>query len=87
MVKKYSDLYLDARKALLPVEGQQRAGLLARELGYLYVDTGAIYRTVALRCKQAGADPADPVQVAPCWRGWTCGWLTGRRRTAYVLVG
>ena len=32
MVKKYSDLYLDARKALLPVEGQQRAGLLAREL-------------------------------------------------------
>ena len=32
MVKKYSDLYLDARKALLPGEGQQRAGLLAREL-------------------------------------------------------
>ena len=30
MVKKYSDLYLDARKALLPGEGQQRAGLLAR---------------------------------------------------------
>ncbi len=26
MVKKYSDLYLDARKALLPGEGQQRAG-------------------------------------------------------------
>ena len=30
MVKKYSDLYLDARKALLPGEGQQRAGLLAQ---------------------------------------------------------
>lgn len=31
MVTKYSDLYLDARKALLPTEGQQ-AGLIARRL-------------------------------------------------------
>ncbi len=41
------------------------ARALAKEIGYLYVDTGAIYRTVALRCKQAGADPSDPEQVAP----------------------
>ncbi|MCI6730064.1 MAG: peptide chain release factor N(5)-glutamine methyltransferase [Candidatus Faecousia sp.] len=32
MVKRYSDLYMDTRKALLPTEGQQRAGLIAREL-------------------------------------------------------
>ena len=31
MVKKYSELYLDARKALLPTEGQS-AGKMAREL-------------------------------------------------------
>ena len=30
------------------------ARALARELGYLYVDTGAIYRTVALRAREAG---------------------------------
>ena len=41
------------------------ARALARELGYLYVDTGAIYRTVALRAREAGADPLDPEQVAP----------------------
>ena len=41
------------------------AQALARELGYLYVDTGAIYRTVALRAREAGADPSDPEQVAP----------------------
>ena len=41
------------------------ARALARELGYLYVDTGAIYRTVALRAREAGADPSDPEQVAP----------------------
>ena len=41
------------------------ARALAGELGYLYVDTGAIYRTVALRAREAGADPSDPEQVAP----------------------
>ncbi len=35
----------------------------ARELGYLYVDTGAIYRTVALRVLRSGADASDPAQV------------------------
>lgn len=32
MVKKYSDLYIEARKAFLPEEGEHRAGLLARTL-------------------------------------------------------
>ncbi len=41
----------------------------ARELGYLYVDTGAIYRTVALGVLRAGADPADPAQVVPLLGG------------------
>ena len=41
------------------------ARALARELGYLYVDTGAIYRTVALRAREAGAHPSDPEQVGP----------------------
>lgn len=42
---------------------------LARELGFLYVDTGAIYRTVALKVLRAGADPADPEQVIPLLSG------------------
>ena len=37
----------------------------AKELGFLYVDTGAIYRTVALKAVRAGADPTDPAQVVP----------------------
>ncbi len=36
---------------------------LSRELGYLYVDTGAIYRTVALKAKRSNTDPANPAQV------------------------
>ncbi|WP_251316954.1 (d)CMP kinase [Flintibacter muris] len=42
---------------------------LAQRLGYLYVDTGAIYRTVALAALRAGVDPADPAQVVPLLGG------------------
>ena len=46
------------------------ARALARELGYLYVDTGAIYRTVALRgLGRQGPIPSDPEQVAPLLEG------------------
>ena len=38
---------------------------LAEKLGFLYVDTGAIYRTVGLFAKRRGIDPGDAAQVAP----------------------
>ncbi len=41
---------------------------LAERLGYLYVDTGAIYRTVALKVLREKAGPADPAQVVPLIR-------------------
>ena len=37
---------------------------LAQELGFLYVDTGAIYRTVGLAARRQGIDPADAAAVA-----------------------
>lgn len=37
---------------------------LAQELGFLYVDTGAIYRTVGLAARRRGIDPADGDAVA-----------------------
>ena len=39
------------------------AKLLARELGFLYVDTGAIYRTVGLKAYREGVDPEDGAAV------------------------
>lgn len=36
----------------------------ARELGFLYVDTGAIYRTVAVKTERAGVDASDREGVA-----------------------
>ncbi len=40
------------------------AHALARDLGILYLDTGAMYRAVALATLQAGVDPTDGMAVA-----------------------
>ncbi|BCS54466.1 (d)CMP kinase [Geobacter sp. SVR] len=39
------------------------AGLLAQRLGYLQIDTGAMYRAVALLISRAGIDPSDVAAV------------------------
>ena len=62
-------------KRSIAIDGPAGAGksTLARkaagELGFLYVDTGAIYRTVALKVCRAGADPGSPEQVVPLLEG------------------
>lgn len=38
---------------------------LAKKLGFLYVDTGAIYRTVALKTIKAGVAPSEKEKVIP----------------------
>ena len=52
-------------KLLITIDGPAGAGKttvsrdLARRLGYLYVDTGALYRGVALAAKNQGINPND----------------------------
>ena len=38
---------------------------LAKELGYLYVDTGAMYRAIGLYMLRAGVDTSDAAAVLP----------------------
>lgn len=58
------------RTIRVAIDGPSGAGksTLARaaaaELGFLYVDTGAIYRTVGLRVRDAGTAPDDETAVA-----------------------
>ena len=49
---------------------------IAAELGYLYVDTGAIYRTLGLFALRNNADPGKWEDVEP---------LLHRRTSAYVF--
>lgn len=39
---------------------------IAKRLGIVYVDTGALYRTVGYYVKSKGLDPKSEEQVAPC---------------------
>ena len=39
------------------------AKMIAKELGFTYIDTGAMYRAVALKIKRSGVDPDDPLSV------------------------
>ncbi len=57
-------------KIAVAIDGPSGAGkstiakLLAKELGFLYVDTGAIYRTVGLYTHRSGVDPDCETEVA-----------------------
>ena len=50
---------------IITVDGPAGSGkstvsrLLAKKLGVLYLDTGAMYRAVALQVKREGVDPRD----------------------------
>jgi cytidylate kinase len=46
------------------------AKLVAKALGYVYVDTGAMYRTLAWHCMQHRVDPHDARAVAAACRKW-----------------
>lgn len=43
---------------------------LAKRLGYTYVDTGAMYRTLAWYCQKEGIDVHDEKKVASACRRW-----------------
>lgn len=46
------------------------AKLVAKALGYTYVDTGAMYRTLAWHCVQTGVDVHNPKAVTAALRKW-----------------
>jgi cytidylate kinase len=53
---------------------------LARRLGFAYLDTGAMYRAVALAVIRRGADPADPAAVEAALAGLQVHALAGEVR-------
>ena len=67
------------RHRSIAIDGPSGAGkstlakALAEALGFLYVDTGAIYRTVGLQVFRAGADPSNPAEVIPLLEGLDIG--------------
>ncbi len=57
------------KKSTIAIDGPSGAGkstvarALSKRLGYLYIDTGAMYRTVALRAKEKGISPENELAL------------------------
>ena len=71
---------------VIAIDGPAGAGkstvarALAERLGATYLDSGAMYRSVALLTVRAGADPDDPAAVVPLAEGLDLG-MAGRTIT------
>jgi CMP/dCMP kinase len=65
-----SVLHQSARQLIVTIDGPAGAGKstvarqLAVRLGYLYLDTGSLYRAIAWKVRSAGVDPEDAKAVA-----------------------
>jgi CMP/dCMP kinase len=59
------------KRLTIAIDGPSGAGKstvarsLARRLGYVYIDTGAMYRSLALRVKEKGISPEDELALNP----------------------
>jgi cytidylate kinase len=64
------------KNTVIAIDGTSASGkstnakLVARALGYVYVDTGAMYRTLAWHCLKNNIDPQDAKAVAAACRKW-----------------
>ncbi|HYA87012.1 MAG TPA: (d)CMP kinase [Nitrospirota bacterium] len=58
------------KKLVIALDGPSGAGkstvarLLAQQLGYIYIDTGAMYRAIGWKAKREGIDPTDERRLA-----------------------
>lgn len=65
-----------SKPIIIAIDGTSASGkstnskLVARNLGFVYVDTGAMYRTLAWYCLKNGIDVHDPKAVANACRKW-----------------
>ena len=67
---------LKKQPIVIAIDGTSASGkstnakLVAKALGYVYVDTGAMYRTLAWHCLRQRIDVQDAKAVAAACRKW-----------------
>lgn len=83
---------MGAKRIVIAIDGPSGSGkstvarAVADGLGYLYIDSGAMYRVVALRVQEEGIAPEEGARVAECAARLTIK-LEKRAQSIRVLVG
>jgi len=81
------------KKLVIAIDGPAASGktttaaLVAERLGYLYVDTGAMYRALALKAIEAGVRPDDAPALEALARGTEIALRAEGRRARIFLDG
>ncbi len=81
------------KKIKIAIDGPAASGksttarLLAKKLGYLYIDTGAMYRAATLAVLRAGINVNDKEAVAHCVKNSTIGLRIERGEQKTMLNG
>jgi cytidylate kinase len=84
---------LQAKRLVIAIDGPAASGKsttarkVAEELGYLYVDTGAMYRAVTLEVLRRGIDPADEAAVGDVVRSIAVSLKPGKDGLGVSLNG
>jgi cytidylate kinase len=78
---------------IIAIDGTSASGkstnakLVARALGYVYVDTGAMYRTLAWYCLKSRIDVHDAKAVAAACRKWKTSLVCVDDRVRLLVAG
>ena len=78
---------------IITIDGPSGSGkstisrLLAQRLGYVYLDTGAMYRAVGLKAAETGIDLDDPASLEALLAGLDLQLLPGGADTVVMLDG
>jgi cytidylate kinase len=81
------------RKLIITIDGPSGAGkstlsrLLAEKLNYTYIDSGALYRAVALKVQQDGVDPDDDEALCRLCNSLAISFHQDRGRLTVMLNG
>ena len=81
------------KKILITIDGPAGAGkttvskAVAQELGYTYVDTGALYRGLAVVVLQKGVDPNDDNALAAVCKNLALSLVPGEDKTHVIANG
>ena len=81
------------KRLIIAIDGPSGAGkstvarFLAKRLGYLYIDTGAMYRAVALKVKEKSIDPEDESALHHLALSLSFAFVTEKEETRVLCDG